>query len=62
VEEMVWLSGVFQQEMKMKKAASKKCARMVQKHFTDKTLVRKCLLEIAEIINRITVPQNIALK
>jgi E1A-binding protein p400 len=39
VEEMVWLSGVFQQEMKMKKAASKKCARMVQKHFTDKTLV-----------------------
>ena len=40
LEEMVWLSGVFQQEIKMKKAASKKCARMVQKHFTDKALVR----------------------
>jgi E1A-binding protein p400 len=57
VEEMVWLSGVFQQEMKMKKAASKKCARMVQKHFTDKTLVRKCL-EIAEISK---IPQSNAL-
>jgi E1A-binding protein p400 len=40
IEEMVWLSGVFQQEIKMKKAASKKCARMVQKHFTDKALVK----------------------
>jgi hypothetical protein len=38
---MTWLSGIFQQEMKMKKANAKKCVRMVQKHFSDKALVKK---------------------
>lgn len=36
LEEMVWLAADFAQERKWKKAAAKKCARMVQKHFQDK--------------------------
>lgn len=36
LEEMVWLSTDFAQERKWKKAAAKKCARMVQKHFLEK--------------------------
>ena len=36
LEEMKWLSSVFQQEIKTKKALSKKCGRMVQKHFQDR--------------------------
>ncbi|XP_058066416.1 helicase domino [Anopheles bellator] len=38
LEEMVWLAADFAQERKWKKAAAKKCARMVQKHFQDKAL------------------------
>ena len=33
MEEMVWLSADFVQEKKWKKAAAKKCARMIQKYF-----------------------------
>ena len=36
LEEMVWLAGDFSAERKWKKAAAKKCARMVQKYFQDK--------------------------
>ncbi|KAF5308527.1 hypothetical protein FQR65_LT06192 [Abscondita terminalis] len=36
IEEMVWLAADFAQERKWKKAAAKKCARMVQKYFQDK--------------------------
>jgi hypothetical protein len=36
IEEMNWLSSVFRQEIKTKKIVCKKCAKMVQKHFTDK--------------------------
>ncbi|KAB0795646.1 hypothetical protein PPYR_12485 [Photinus pyralis] len=36
IEEMVWLAADFAQERKWKKAAAKKCAKMVQKHFQDK--------------------------
>ncbi|KAK4302059.1 hypothetical protein Pmani_025841 [Petrolisthes manimaculis] len=38
LEEVVWLSADFAQERKWKKAAAKKCARMVQKYFQDKAL------------------------
>ncbi|XP_055687662.1 helicase domino [Lutzomyia longipalpis] len=38
LEEMVWLSADFAQERKWKKAAAKKCARMVQKYFQDKAM------------------------
>lgn len=38
LEEMVWLATDFAQERKWKKAAAKKCARMVQKYFQDKAL------------------------
>ena len=38
IEEMVWLSGVVQQELKTKKMLAKKCATMVQKHFKDKEM------------------------
>ncbi|XP_044733035.1 helicase domino isoform X2 [Chrysoperla carnea] len=38
LEEMVWLSADFAQERKWKKAAAKKCARMVQKYFQDKAV------------------------
>lgn len=36
LEEMVWLAADFAQERKWKKAAAKKCAKMVQKYFLDK--------------------------
>ena len=38
LEEMTWLSSVFQQETKVKKLTSRKCAKMVQKHFLQTTL------------------------
>lgn len=38
LEEMVWLAADFAQERKWKKAAAKKCARMVQKHFAEKAM------------------------
>ena len=38
LEEMVWLAGVVQQEVKTKKVNAKKCAMMIQKHFKDKEL------------------------
>lgn len=38
LEEMVWLASDFAQERKWKKAAAKKCSRMVLKYFTDKAL------------------------
>lgn len=38
LEEMVWLAADFAQERKWKKAAAKKCARMVQKYFQDKAV------------------------
>lgn len=36
LDEMVWLAADFAQERKWKKAAAKKCAKMVQKYFQDK--------------------------
>ena len=36
IEEMNWLSSVILQERKSKKLNCKKCAKMVQKHFSDK--------------------------
>ena len=41
LEEMTWLSSVFQQETKVKKLTSRKCAKMIQKHFADKILEKK---------------------
>lgn len=38
LEEMTWMATDFAQERKWKKAAAKKCARMVQKYFHDKAL------------------------
>ncbi|KAK9881705.1 hypothetical protein WA026_017223 [Henosepilachna vigintioctopunctata] len=38
LDEMVWLAADFAQERKWKKAAAKKCAKMVQKYFQDKAL------------------------
>ncbi|KAK3916242.1 Helicase domino [Frankliniella fusca] len=38
LEEMVWLAADFAQERKWKKAAAKKCAKMVQKHFHEKQM------------------------
>jgi len=38
LEEMVWLSADFASERKWKKAAARKCARMVQKYFNDKAV------------------------
>lgn len=38
LEEMVWLASDFAQERKWKKAAAKKCSRMVLKYFADKAL------------------------
>lgn len=38
LEEMLWLATDFAQERKWKKAAAKKCARMVQKYFQDKNV------------------------
>ena len=38
LEEMVWLATDFAQERKWKKAAAKKCARMIQKYFQEKEL------------------------
>ncbi|XP_070162365.1 helicase domino isoform X1 [Polyergus mexicanus] len=38
LEEMVWLAADFAQERKWKKAAAKKCARMVQKYFQEKAI------------------------
>lgn len=38
LEEMVWLAADFAQERKWKKAAAKKCSRMVQKYFQDKAM------------------------
>uniref|UniRef100_A0A2M4A008 Putative chromatin remodeling complex wstf-iswi small subunit n=1 Tax=Anopheles triannulatus TaxID=58253 RepID=A0A2M4A008_9DIPT len=38
LEEMVWLASDFAQERKWKKAAAKKCSRMVQKHFAEKAM------------------------
>ncbi|CAH1401525.1 unnamed protein product [Nezara viridula] len=44
LEEMAWLAADFAQERKWKKAAAKKCARMVQKHFQEKeALVQKAI-------------------
>ena len=41
IEEMTWMSSVFQQETKVKKLTSRKCAKMVQKHFSDKILEKR---------------------
>ena len=38
LEEMVWLAADFAQERKWKKAAAKKCAKMVQKYFQEKAI------------------------
>jgi len=38
LEEMQWLAADFANERKWKKAAAKRCARMVQKHFQDKEM------------------------
>ena len=38
LEEMQWLATDFANERKWKKAAAKRCARMVQKHFQDKEM------------------------
>ena len=41
LEEMQWLSTDFAQERKWKKAAAKKCARMIMKYFQDKEAAQK---------------------
>lgn len=38
LEEMQWLATDFANERKWKKAAAKRCARMVQKHFQEKEM------------------------
>ncbi|XP_035206695.1 LOW QUALITY PROTEIN: helicase domino-like [Stegodyphus dumicola] len=38
LEEMVWLATDFAQERKWKKAAAKKCARMITKYFQEKEI------------------------
>ncbi|RWS11744.1 Helicase domino-like protein [Dinothrombium tinctorium] len=38
LEEMMWLATDFAQERKWKKAAAKKCARMVMKYYQDKEM------------------------
>lgn len=38
LEEMQWLAADFANERKWKKAAAKRCARMVQKHFQEKEM------------------------
>lgn len=38
IEEMQWLATDFANERKWKKAAAKRCARMVQKHFQEKEM------------------------
>ena len=51
---MSWMSTVYNQEVKTKKFNSKKCAKMVQKHFTDKVAaVRRAEREHQQNIRRI---------
>ncbi|XP_071446621.1 helicase domino isoform X2 [Hetaerina americana] len=38
LEEMTWLAADFAQERKWKKAAAKRCSKMVQKYFQDKAI------------------------
>ncbi|XP_046390170.1 helicase domino isoform X2 [Ischnura elegans] len=38
LEEMAWLAADFAQERKWKKAAAKRCSKMVQKYFQDKAI------------------------
>ena len=38
IEEIEWLAGVSQQEIKTKIMVAEKCATMVQKHFKDHEL------------------------
>lgn len=49
LEEMAWMATDFAQERKWKKAAAKKCARMVQKHFNDKALAAQKAEKAQEI-------------
>ncbi|XP_039292114.1 helicase domino isoform X2 [Nilaparvata lugens] len=49
LEEMVWMAADFAQERKWKKAAAKKCARMVQKYFQDKEAMAQKAVKSREI-------------
>ncbi|XP_054272165.1 helicase domino isoform X3 [Macrosteles quadrilineatus] len=49
LEEMVWLAADFAQERKWKKAAAKKCAKMVQKYFQDKELMAQKAVKSQEL-------------
>lgn len=49
LEEMVWLATDFAQERKWKKAAAKKCARMVQKYFQEKAIEAQKQEKLQEI-------------
>ena len=54
LEEMAWMSSVYNQEVKTKKFNSKKCAKMAQKHFTDKVAaVKRAEKEHQQNIRRI---------
>uniref|UniRef100_A0A224XG66 Putative chromatin remodeling complex wstf-iswi small subunit n=1 Tax=Panstrongylus lignarius TaxID=156445 RepID=A0A224XG66_9HEMI len=49
IEEMMWLAADFAQERKWKKAAAKKCARMVQKHFQEKEALAQKAVKAQEM-------------
>uniref|UniRef100_A0A0K8SA08 Helicase domino n=2 Tax=Lygus hesperus TaxID=30085 RepID=A0A0K8SA08_LYGHE len=49
LEEMTWLAADFAQERKWKKAAAKKCARMVQKYFQEKELMKQKAVKAQEM-------------
>ena len=54
LEEMSWMSTVYTQEVKTKKFNSRKCAKMVQKHFSDKVAaVKRAEKEHQQNIRRI---------
>ncbi|XP_073971581.1 domino helicase isoform X3 [Rhodnius prolixus] len=49
IEEMMWLAADFAQERKWKKAAAKKCARMVQKYFQEKEALAQKAVKAQEM-------------
>ncbi|PSN31348.1 hypothetical protein C0J52_18960 [Blattella germanica] len=49
LEEMIWLAADFAQERKWKKAAAKKCARNVQKHFQEKAIQAQKAEKVQEL-------------
>ncbi|XP_024084966.1 helicase domino isoform X2 [Cimex lectularius] len=49
IEEMTWLAADFAQERKWKKAAAKKCAKMVQKYFQEKEVLAQKAVKAQEM-------------